>query len=323
MPRLKTRLTEFLSIDHPVISAPMAFAASGKLAAAVSAGGGLGLIGGGYGDASWLEQAFEEAGNQPVGAGFITWSLAENPSLLDLVLERKPSAMMFSFGDASAFVEKSKSQDVSVICQVQTVAQARDAASWGADIIVAQGGEAGGHGASRGTMPLVPSVIDAVGDRTIVVAAGGIADGRGLAAALSLGAEGALMGSRFYCATEASVDDEAQALAATASGDRTVRSSVIDHVRGKTWPEMYKLRTLPNAYLEKWHGNETGLTQNLEEQQSRYDQAGVDKDYDTRAVIIGEAVDLIHSTEPAADIIENLVSDAIQALRNSTGRIIG
>src|SRR3954447_17130745 len=96
---LRTRLTDRLGIRYPILSAPMAFAAGGALASAVSAAGGLGLIGGGYGDAAWLEEQFAAAGNQRVGAGFITWSLARAPHLLDRVLARAPAAVMLSFGD--------------------------------------------------------------------------------------------------------------------------------------------------------------------------------------------------------------------------------
>ena len=95
--RLRTRLTERLDIEHPIISAPMGFIAGGRLAAAVSNAGGLGLIGGGYGDADWLDREFEQAGNARIGCGFISWSLAKNPSLLDLVLARHPAAIMLSF----------------------------------------------------------------------------------------------------------------------------------------------------------------------------------------------------------------------------------
>src|SRR3954451_13703400 len=96
---LSTRLTKRFDIAHPIISAPMAFAAGGRLAAAVSGAGALGLIGGGYGDAAWLEQQLQEAGNAAVGCGFITWSLASRPELLDMVLQRRPKAVMLSFGD--------------------------------------------------------------------------------------------------------------------------------------------------------------------------------------------------------------------------------
>jgi nitronate monooxygenase len=107
MPRLSTRFTERLDLLHPVVSAPMAFAAGGALAAAVTAAGGLGLIGGGYGDAEWLEREFRAAGNGRVGCGFITWSLAENPALLDAALARRPAAVMLSFGDPSPFAARS------------------------------------------------------------------------------------------------------------------------------------------------------------------------------------------------------------------------
>ena len=141
---LHTRLTELFGIEHPIISAPMGFVAGGKLAAAVSNAGGLGLIGGGYGDAEWLQQQFIAAGNAKVGCGFITWSLANKPELLDPVLERQPVAVMLSFGRPAPFAAKIKDSGAKLICQVQSLANAREAIDAGADVIVAQGGEAGG-----------------------------------------------------------------------------------------------------------------------------------------------------------------------------------
>src|SRR5918912_1225122 len=141
------RVTQALQIEHPVLLAPMDLVASGKLASAVSQAGGLGLIGGGYGDAEWLEQEFTAAGNARVGCGFITWSLAKKPDLLDLVLRHRPTAVMLSFGDPSAFAAKIKDAGAKLLCQVQSLAQAKAAATTGADILVAQGTEAGGHGA--------------------------------------------------------------------------------------------------------------------------------------------------------------------------------
>ena len=179
--------------------------AGGKLAAAVSEAGGLGLIGGGRSDAEWLGREFVAAGNQRIGCGFITWGLAQQPELLDRALTHAPVAIMLSFGDASPFIARIKSAGIPVICQIQSLAQARQVLQEGADIIVAQGSEAGGHGAVRATLPLVPAVVDAVAAsrRDVpVVAAGGIADGRGLAAALMLGAAGVLIATRFHAAEE-------------------------------------------------------------------------------------------------------------------------
>jgi nitronate monooxygenase len=203
---LRTRLTERLGLKHPIISAPMGFLAGGKLAAAVSNAGGLGLIGGGYGDGDWLDREFAAAGNAHVGCGFITWSLARKPELLEQVLARSPAALMLSFASPLPFADRIKQAGVPLICQVQSMAGAREAVATGAEMIVAQGGEAGGHSGSRSTLTLVPEVADFLAKAapdTILVAAGGIADGRGLAAALMLGADGVLIGSRLVASSEA------------------------------------------------------------------------------------------------------------------------
>jgi nitronate monooxygenase len=157
---LHTRLTELLDIEHPILSAPMAFAAGGKLAAAVTAAGGLGLIGGGYGDAEWLKRELAEAGNARVGCGFITWSLAKCPELLDPVLARLPAAVMLSFGSPLPFGQQIKAAGAKLICQVQNIEHAHAAVDVDADIVVAQGAEAGGHGLVRSTFTLVPEVAD-------------------------------------------------------------------------------------------------------------------------------------------------------------------
>ena len=120
----------------------------GRLAAAVTSAGGLGLIGGGYGDAEWLQREFDQAEGARVGCGFITWSLARNPELLDEALARQPATIMLSFGDLQPFADRIHAAGVPLTAQVQTLDQARQALDAGADIIVAQGGEAGGHGMS-------------------------------------------------------------------------------------------------------------------------------------------------------------------------------
>src|SRR5579863_1433229 len=157
---LHTRLTERLKIEHPILGAPMGFVAGGALAAAVTRAGGLGLIGGGYGDTNWLQQQLRAAGNVRVGCGFITWSLAKKPELLDEVIAHRPAAVMLSFGTPHAFAETIKQAGIVLICQAQSLALAREAMAAGADIIVAQGGEAGGHAGHRATLPLVPEIAD-------------------------------------------------------------------------------------------------------------------------------------------------------------------
>ena len=143
---ISNRLTRTLNIRHPIISAPMAFAGGGALAVAVSAAGGLGLIGGGYGDSAWLDEQFNICAGHRVGVGFITWSLRKSPSLLTDVLKRCPVAVMLSFGDPRPFVDEIRRAGALLICQCQNADHVWDAIGVGADIIVAQGAEAGGHG---------------------------------------------------------------------------------------------------------------------------------------------------------------------------------
>jgi nitronate monooxygenase len=294
----------------------MGFVAGGALAAAVSAAGGLGLIGGGYGDPDWIERELAAAGNQRVGCGFITWSLARQPAALDVALRHRPAAIMLSFGDAAPFLPPIKAAGATAICQVQNLADAREVLAAGADIIVAQGTEAGGHGGGRSTLPLVPAVVDLVaasGRDVPVVAAGGIADGRGLAAALMLGADGVLMGTRFYVAEEALGSPAAKARIAAACGDDTVRTSVFDIARGYDWPTRYTGRAVRNRFTETWHGNEQALAGTPGEH-TRYAEAAEQADHDTAVVFAGEGIDLIHGTEPAAAILERVIGEAEAAL---------
>ncbi len=321
---LRSRLTERLKLVHPVISAPMGFAAGGKLAAAVSAAGGLGLIGGGYGDEAWLRQQFAAAGNQHVGCGFITWSLARQPHLLDIALEHAPDAMFLSFGDPEPFAGPVKRAGVPLICQIQTLADARHAIEVGADILVAQGAEAGGHGEKRATFTLVPEVADLIAARapeTLLCAAGGVADGRGLAAALALGADGAVIGTRFWASEEALAHPNLQKAAVAASGDDTLRSRIIDMVRGLDfWPARNDLRTLKSATTDRWHGREAELRAVADAEVRRYAEAAAAGDAQTVSPIVGEAIGLIHEIAPAGKILEDLVGEAEEILRQRAPR---
>jgi len=316
---LRTRLTERLGIRYPILQAPMGGTAGGALAAAVSAAGGLGLIGGGLGTVAWdkwLGPQFAAAGNQRVGCGFITWGLAERPELLDRVLAHSPAAMMFSFGDAAPFIPRVKQAGIPVICQVQSVAMAREVLRQGADIVIAQGTEAGGHGSQRATLPLVPAVVDAakeVGGEALVVAAGGIADGRGLAAALMLGADGVLLGTRFHVSGESLAAPTAKAKIVAASGDRTVRGTVFDVARDAPWPDEFTGRGLVNRFTETWHGREAALAADAAAK-AQYEQAADKRDFDTAVVWAGEAIDLIRSVEPAGAIVARIVAEAEAAL---------
>ncbi|WP_264060124.1 NAD(P)H-dependent flavin oxidoreductase [Mycobacterium montefiorense] len=315
---LSTRLTEFFGIEHPILLAPMAMVSGGRLAAAVASGGGLGLIGGGYGNADWLRSEFGEAGGAKVGCGFITWSLAREPELLEQVLDRQPAAIMLSFGDIRPFAERIHAAGVPLIAQVQKLDQARQALDVGAEIIVAQGGEAGGHGmAVRSTFTLVPEVVDLVvagSPETLVVAAGGVADGRGLGAALALGADGALVGTRLWASAEALVSPRAHQRAIPAGGDQTFRTRVYDVVRQLDWPANYNARALGNAFLDTWHGNENQLSAVLPDAVATFEKAEPEQDFDAAPMLVGEAIGLVRDIRPAADIVREMAADAARIL---------
>jgi nitronate monooxygenase len=310
---IRTRLTKMLEIDHPVLLAPMDIVAGGRLAAVVSQAGGLGLLGGGYGDGEWIEREWGRAGNARIGCGFITWSLAKQPEVLDRTLSHRPAAVMLSFGDPRPFAAAIHGAGARLICQVQTLAQAREAVEAAADIIVAQGTEAGGHGMSAPLFTLLPQVVDACPD-TVVVAAGGIADGRGLAAALLLGAEGVMMGTRFYASQEADGHPEAkQRIVAAQSGD-TVRSIVFDLSRRTRWPMGFTGRLIRNRHAETWLGRERELEAHMEEVGRDYAAARERGDFDMAGVIAGEACALIHDIPPASEIVERIVGEAERLL---------
>jgi nitronate monooxygenase len=206
-----------------------------------------------------------------------------------------------------------------LICQVQTLEQAKDAVANDANVLVAQGAEAGGHGIARSTFPLVPAVVDAA--RGIpVVAAGGVADGRGLAAALMLGAEGVLVGTRFYATQEAAGSDRAKDRIVSASGDKTVRSILFDIARRNVWPAPNCGRVLRNGFSERWRGREAELMQHQDEEATRYAKARAENDFETAVVIAGEAVDLITEILPAAEVVRSMMTQAVSLLAGASTR---
>ena len=322
MVTLTNRFTRSLNLRHPIVSAPMAFAGGGALAAAVSRAGGLGLIGGGYGDPAWIEEQFAAAGSARVGIGFITWSLRKSPSLLTDALKHSPAAVMLSFGDPRPFAGEIRSAGAKLICQCQNMEHVEDALDVRADVVIAQGAEAGGHGALRGTLSFVPEAANFLArhsPETPLLAAGGIADGRGLAAALMLGADGVLVGTRLWAAQEALVKEGHHQAIVDTNGDGTLRTRVADIARQIPWPRGFTARIRRNAFTDRWHGREEQLEQNIAAEGPRYRQAFAAGDPDNTGVWFGEAAGLIDAIEPAAVIVERMVSEAAQQLTRHGG----
>ncbi len=309
---ISTSITKLLGISHPIVLAPMDLVADARLTAAVTAAGGFGILGGGYGDEQWLTRELDllEQTHTRFGVGFITWSMAKQPKLLDLALERKPAAVVLSFGDPRPFVDRIKGSGALVICQIQSIALAKEAAAAGADVLIAQGTEAGGHGVSRGLVTLLPEVVDAVGKSTPVLAAGGIADGRGLAAALMLGASGVVMGTRFYATHEAAGAPAAKERIRAATGDDTQRSIVFDISRRNVWPAPFTGRCLRNVHLDRWLGREVELLRHQDEESEKYAAARRENDFDIAAVIAGESSGLVRDISSAREVVDRVVRDA-------------
>jgi len=232
---------------------------------------------------------------------------------------------MLSFGDPAPFAPRIKASGARLICQVQTEDMAMQALDAGADILIAQGTEAGGHGASRTTVDIVPAIVDLAAGRVPVVAAGGIADGRGLAAMMMLGASGVLIGTRFYASVEANGAEGAKQRIRDAGSNDTVRGVVPDWSRKLFWPAPFTARTLMNGHIENWTGREVELMQRADEIAAEYAAARAAGNFEVAAVFAGEAVGLIHDIPPAADIVERIAAEAEQLLagrRNSIASLV-
>jgi nitronate monooxygenase len=316
---LSTRFTQLLGVRHPIALAPMGGSAGGALAAAVSNGGGLGMLGAGGGDPGWLdrEAAIVASGtDRPWGVGFLTWAV--EAGAVEYALEFGARAVMLSFGDPGPFVERVRQAEAALIIQVTDLEEARRAVDLGADVIVAQGTEAGGHGARRGrsTLPFVPVVVDLAAP-VPVLAAGGIADGRGLAAALALGAAGALIGTRFQATAEALVDPATAKAIVQGRGEDTERSGVLDIIRGSRWPSTYTARTLGHPYLDRWRDREAELAADPQARQDYQDDVARGA-IPSLPVWAGEAVDLITDLPAAADLVTDLATQTEEALARAS-----
>jgi nitronate monooxygenase len=310
---LPTAFTELLGVRHPIALAPMGGAAGGALAAAVSNAGGLGLVGGGRQDRDWLDRelAVVAASTEaPWGVGFQSW--ATDVSTVQAALAYRPRAVMVSFGDPWPYADLVRAAGAVLIIQVTDLDEARQAVAAGADVIVAQGTEAGGHGGRRSALPFVPVVVDLAAP-VPVLAAGGIADGRGLAAALVLGAAGALIGTRFLVAHEAAVPAWVAKAIIEHGGEDTERSRVSDVARGSSWPSRYRARTIRNDFFDRWHGREDELAADPAAQQE-YREAVERGELTPEPVWASEAIDLITEPAAAADIVAELAARAEQAL---------
>lgn len=320
---MRTRVTDLLGIRHPVLLGGMAGASGAQLVAAVSQGGGLGILAGSTLSPDAIDQeitGIRELTQLPFGVNLLLWSASYK---VEGVLAQQPAVLSTAWGNPSPYVEAAHEAGVLVVHMVHDVPGAIAAALAGVDLIVAQGHEGGGHVGLQSTFTLVPQVVDAVGDIP-VVAAGGIADGRGLAAALALGAEGVLMGTRFLATVEAPISDAWKSAILEAGGHQTVYSPVIDIANEAAWPAPAAARAIRNAFLDRWLGKEEEVRQKSAELGPELSRARREGDREEMALLAGESVGLINDLPTAGEVIERIVKEAEgllpQLAAKATGR---
>jgi enoyl-[acyl-carrier protein] reductase II len=313
---LRTRLCDLLGIDVPVIQASIGPWTSVELSAAVSNAGGLGSIGTSMQPVERIREhvaRMRELTEAPFAVNHTVRPLSEEA--FALTLELAPRVVSLALGDPGELVARAHDAGVLFMQQVHSVEQARRVAARGVDVIVAQGSEAGGFGGTVSTMALVPQVVDAVSP-TPVVAAGGIADGRGVAAALALGAEGVNIGTRFLAAAETTIPDEwKQAIIAAESQD-AVRVEFANDVFPSPGPEGYDTlpRVLRTPFVDEWNGRPEAVRGEAERLRDELVEALREGRAHELVPFTGQTAGMIHEILPVAEILHRLVADAEASL---------
>jgi NAD(P)H-dependent flavin oxidoreductase YrpB (nitropropane dioxygenase family) len=336
---LQTPLCERLGIDVPVICAPMGFVTGPELAAAVSEAGGLGIMSFGPNPPPQLRtniRRLRDLTDKPFGVNILLANVRglaiPVDELVAVCLEERVPVLSFFAGDPRAYIEAAHAVGSVVFHQVASVAAAREAAASGVDVVIVQGSEAGGHTESRvGLTALIPRVVDAIAP-TPVVAAGGIADARGLVAALALGAEAVSMGTRFVATTEATAHPRYKEQLLAASEEDTESTMLF----GWEWPNAPH-RVLRTPFVQEWRKEEA------RGQEGRPDEPVIGEtrvagepvpvlrfggfppsaqttgDIESMALYAGQGVGLVHAIKPAAEVVRELAEDARQLIAHRFG----
>lgn len=318
---LTTRATALFGIEHPVLSGGMAGATSPELVAAVSNAGGLGVLGCANKTPDWVARSAAEIRSRtskPWGMNLLLF-LADEPLVAAVIAAKPPvfsTAWPAADQDLAALFGRARAAGSKVLHMVSRVAEARRAAEAGADAIVAQGTEGGGHVGLIGTMVLLPQVVRAVAPLP-VLAAGGVATGEGLAAALALGGEGVLLGTRFLATPEAPVPEGWKRAIVASDGDDTLLTEIPDVARGRVWPGAYS-RVTRNRYIERWLGREGELRRRQKEIAAGVEKALAAGDVEEVPLFIGQDAGLIDGLEPAGEVVARVVREAEAALARAS-----
>jgi NAD(P)H-dependent flavin oxidoreductase YrpB (nitropropane dioxygenase family) len=319
---LRTRLCELFDIDYPIVLGGMSTATSPSLVAAVSSAGGLGTLGLSSTPPDQIAAAIASVRaltNRSFAVNFLLFGV--NDQAVDAALAQRPPVVSYAWAwsdqDLRPYVERAHAVGAKVTYMVSVVQDAIRAVEAGADVIVAQGSEGGGHVGLMGTMPLVPMVVDAVSPIP-VLAAGGIADGRGLAAALALGADGVLLGTRFMATTEGPLHPNMKQAVVDSNGHDTILTEIPDLARGETWPGAYS-RAWRNAFIAEWSGREGELRRHRREVARRVAEARAEGDVQHSPLLFGQDAGLIDEIIPAGDVVRSIADKATEIIRRLGG----
>ena len=305
MDRLHTAVCKLLRIAIPIFQAGMARATTPELVAAVSNAGGLGIIGGLSRTPDELRNEIREVReltDRPFGVNHVVCRM--DRAAVQMTLAQRVPVLSLAWGRATDLTYQAHEAGIKVIHMVNTPEEAGQVASDGADVIVAQGTEGGGHVGTMSTMSLVPQVVDLVGG-VPVLAAGGIADGRGLAAALMLGAQGALIGTRFLATPEARGRGHSKDVILNALGSQTMASKFYDDVLGIVWPGAL-VRAIKHPLLDEWGDRQQEWTMAAEQLRPALEAAIASGDF----VLAGESAGLIHDMVPAGELVARIAREA-------------
>ena len=312
---MRTAITEMLGIEHPIILAGMGSVSACDLAAAVSNAGGLGVLGAAFWPADHLRAEIRRTKSlttKPFGVDLLVAEGAPGmEELVQVILDEDVPVFVSGLGNPGSLVDEMHRRGMKILAMIGNVRQAERCAASGVDIVVAQGTEAGGHTGRVATFPLIPAVVDAI--RPVpVAAAGGIADGRGLAAALALGASAAVVGTRLVASRDAHGHDNYKQAIVGAGVEDTAVTRVYT---GKT------ARVIRNAYVDEWAGREAEVDRfpiQLQKNWAKVQAAVEEGNTEVGMMPAGQISGVIHSVEPAADIVRNMVTQAEQVLASLT-----
>ena len=320
---IHTRVCELFDIEHPVMLGGMASITAPELAAAVSNAGGLGGVGGSYIDAARMTEVAADMRahtDKPFAINFLLF--VDNQDAFAAALDAAPAMMAFAWPsdgqDLAPWFDRAHAAGCKVMFMADSVAGALRGADAGADLIVAQGTEGGGHVAWIAASVLVPMIVDAVAPIP-VLAAGGIADGRGLAAALALGADGALLGTRFLATVESPLHPNFKQAILDSDGHDTVLTEIPDVAGGRVWPGAMA-RARRNRFIDRWAGREWALRQNQASAAAALKAAQQAGDVDEGSLLIGQDAGLINDLPAAGELIARMVAEAEEIM---TARLPG